>query len=141
VAQAPTKARILTVPGDGPDAREAGVLQGAEGLGQTVVVGHGHQDPIGLELAAGGGEDPADLGPAQAISEPVAQVAARPSVDRDVGRVGDDQIDRAIGQRAKQSLGRGQLDADSLGRADGACGLSRHPRLNQGAVFILRLLS
>jgi hypothetical protein len=81
VAQASTEAWILAVPGNGPDANEASPLQGADGLAQTVVVGHRHQDPIGLELAAGGSEDPTDLGPGQAIGEPVAQMAARSSVD------------------------------------------------------------
>jgi hypothetical protein len=128
MAQARAQARILTVPGDGPDAREAGVLQRSEGLGQAIVVGHGHQDPIGLELAARGGEDVADLGPAQPIGEPVAQMAARPSVDTFVWRVRENEVDRAVGKCRQQLLSRGLIDADSLSRADGTCGLSRHPR-------------
>jgi hypothetical protein len=119
VAQAPTEARILTVPGDCPDANEAGPLQGPDGVAQAVVVGHGHQDAVGLELGPGDGEDPADLGPGQPIGEPVAQVTARAPVDREVRRVGDDQVDRAIWEARQQPLGRDERDTDAPGWGSG----------------------
>ena len=116
MAQATAKPWIPAVPGDGPDANEASALHGSDGLAEAVVVSHGHQDPVGLELAAGQGEDAADLGPGQPIGEPVAQVAPAgwAAVDAHVRRVGDEQVDRAIRKRTEQPLGRDQSNADAL---------------------------
>ena len=116
VAKAATETRVAAVPGNGPDANVAGSLQGPDGLAQAVVVGHGHQDPIGLELGAGDRKDPADLGPGQAMLEPVAEVTAGGrSVDRDIRRVRDDQIDRAIRQSGEQLVRGGLVYANPLG--------------------------
>ena len=77
-------------------------------------------------LLAGDDEDPADLWPGEPVGEPVLQVAARrPAIDRQVWRVGQDHIDRAIREGGKEPVRRGSHDAHPIRSSGGAHAATR----------------